>query len=207
MEELQLIHRALSGDHAAFTALMEMYQKPVYNLCYRMLGEQCEAEDAAQEAFLRAYSRLHSYDAARPFKTWLFSIAAHYCIDRLRKRRVAVLGIDDEPIQYHPALRSSSPGPQELAERGERRDGVQALLQELPPQDRAAIVMRYWYDLSYEEIAEATGVTVSSVKSRLHRARVALGEKMRTTDLGPRHPAHEAKPARTRIPLGVVAMA
>jgi RNA polymerase sigma-70 factor (ECF subfamily) len=207
MEELEMIHGALSGDHAAFTALMETYQTPVFNLCYRMLGDRCEAEDAAQEAFLRAYSRLRSYDPARPFKTWLFSIAAHYCIDRLRKRRVAVLGIDDEPIQYHPALRSSSPSPLDIAERGERRDGVQALLQELPAQDRAAIVMRYWYDLSYEEIAEATGATVSSVKSRLHRARVALGEKMRTTDLGPRHPAHEAKPARTRIPLGVVAMA
>ena len=196
MEELEMIHGALSGDHTAFTLLVETYQSPVFNLCYRMLGDRCEAEDAAQEAFLRAYSRLRSYDPTRPFKTWLFSIAAHYCIDRLRKRRVTLLGIDDEPIQYHPALREHTPGPLEMAERGERQDGVQALLLELPAQDRAAIVMRYWYDLSYEEIAAATGVTVSSVKSRLHRARVVLGEKMRPTDLNPQ-----------RISLGAAAMA
>jgi RNA polymerase sigma-70 factor (ECF subfamily) len=196
MEELEMVHGALSGDHNAFAQLVETYQSPVFNLCYRMLGDRCEAEDAAQEAFLRAYSRLSSYDPARPFKTWLFSIAAHYCIDRLRKRRVTLLGLDDEPIQYHPALREHAPGPLEMAERGERRDGVQAMLQELPAQDRAAIVMRYWYDLSYEEIAEATGVTVSSVKSRLHRARVALGEKMRPTDLSPQ-----------RAQFGVAAMA
>jgi len=182
MSELELINGALSGDRNAFSGLVSTYQTPIFNLCYRMLGDRCEAEDAAQEAFLRAYSRLDRYDPGRSFKTWLFSIAAHYCIDRLRRRRIQWVGIDDEPIQYHPALREQSPGPQEMAERHERSAGIQALLQQLSPQDRAAIIMRYWYDLSYEEIAEATGVTISSVKSRLHRARVSLGELMRPAD-------------------------
>jgi RNA polymerase sigma-70 factor (ECF subfamily) len=206
ISELEMINGVLAGDRTAFTGLVEMYQTAIFNLCYRMLGDRCEAEDAAQEAFLRAYSQLHSYDPARSFKTWLFSIAAHYCIDRLRRRRVVWLGIDDEPIQYHPALRESSPGPQEMAERGERSARVQALIENLSPQDRAAVVMRYWYDLSYEEIAEATGVTVSSVKSRLHRARVALGEMMGATETGARHPAGERRTASpVRIPLSLCA--
>jgi RNA polymerase sigma-70 factor (ECF subfamily) len=204
ISELEMINGVLAGDRMAFTGLVETYQTAIFNLCYRMLGDRCEAEDAAQEAFLRAYSQLHSYDPARSFKTWLFSIAAHYCIDRLRRRRVIWLGIDDEPIQYHPALRESSPGPLEMAERGERSARVQALIERLSPQDRAAVVMRYWYDLSYEEIAEATGVTVSSVKSRLHRARVALGEMMAPTEAGARHPAREHRPASSvRIPLSL----
>lgn len=202
-----MINGVLAGDRSAFTGLVNTYQTAVFNLCYRMLGDRCEAEDAAQEAFLRAYSQIHRYDIERPFKTWLFSIAAHYCIDRLRRRRIVWLGIDDEPLQYHPALRESSPGPQEMAERGERRDGVQALLQQLSPQDRAAIVMRYWYDLSYEEIAEATGVSISSVKSRLHRARVTLGEMMQTTDLGPRRPDRKARLAQSHIGVGIRAAA
>jgi RNA polymerase sigma-70 factor (ECF subfamily) len=212
MNELEMINASLAGDGSAFTGLVESYQSGVFNLCYRMLGERCEAEDAVQEAFLRAYSQLHRYDPTRSFKTWLFSIAAHYCIDRLRRRRIIWVGLDDEPIQYHPALRESSRGPLEMAERHERGASVQALLQELSPQDRAAVVMRYWYDLSYEEIAEVTGVTVSSVKSRLHRARVALGEMMSSTDLGPRRPTREPRPARpaARVSMGMhssVAMA
>ena len=201
MNELEMIHGALAGDRRAFTGLVDTYQTAVFNLCYRMLGDRCEAEDATQEAFLRAYSQLHRYDIERPFKTWLFSIAAHYCIDRLRRRRIVWLGIDDEPLQYHPALRESSPGPHEMAERGERRDGVQALLQKLSPQDRAAILMRYWYDLSYEEIADATGVSISSVKSRLHRARVTLGEMMQGTDVAQR------RPTRNHMSLGIRAAA
>ena len=77
MTELEMINGALTGDRNAFTGLVSTYQTAVFNLCYRMLGDRCEAEDATQEAFLRAYSQLHRYDIERPFKTWLFSIAAH----------------------------------------------------------------------------------------------------------------------------------
>ena len=175
MIEGEFIASARAGSKAAFTRLVEIYQTPVYNLCYRMLGDPGEAEDAAQEAFLRAYSQLHRYDPARPFKTWLFSIASHHCIDRLRRRHVIWLGIDDEPLLAHPALLEPRPGPEQMAVRREEEAIVQAALAELEPRDRSAIVMRYWYDMSYEEIARATGSTASAVKSRLHRARVSLG--------------------------------
>ena len=94
--ETEWIHQARGGDQAAFGRLVVAYQTPVYNLTYRMLGNTGEAEEAAQEAFLRAYTRLHSYDPQRPFRSWMLSIASHYCIDLLRKRRITWLSFEDE---------------------------------------------------------------------------------------------------------------
>jgi|WetSurMetagenome_2_1015567.scaffolds.fasta_scaffold122083_2 RNA polymerase sigma-70 factor, ECF subfamily len=173
-----IIERARSGDNRAFTRLVEAYQTPVYNLCYRILGNPHDAEDAAQEAFLRAYTRLNSYDQARSFKTWLLSIAHHYCIDRLRRRRLTWLSLDDEPALDTAMWRSTAPTPEEVVMRRERDSDIQTLLSDLSMKDRGALVMRYWYDLSYEEIAAATDTTVSAVKSRLHRARGSLAAEV-----------------------------
>ena len=189
MNEQDLIARARAGDDEAFEPLVETYQTAIYNLCYRMLGEAGEAEEAAQEAFLRAYAQLRRYDPTRSFKTWLFSIASHYCIDRLRKRRLTWLSIEDEALPPHPALQEQTPSPEELTVRHEQSAAIQKLLARLAPEDRSVIVMRYWYDLSYEEVAEATGATVSAVKSRLHRARGAMAEMLHSA------PAHRPIPA------------
>jgi RNA polymerase sigma-70 factor (ECF subfamily) len=180
VSEQELIRRARAGDEAAFTPLVETYNSAIYNLCYRMLGEPNEAEDAAQETFLRAYAQLQTYDPARPFKTWLFAIASHHCIDRLRKRRLTWLSIEDEQLPPHPALQEQSPGPEEQSVRREQSEAIQGLLSKLAPEDRNVIVMRYWYDYSYEEIARTTGATVSAVKSRLHRARGAIAEMIKS---------------------------
>src|SRR3972149_3442990 len=95
-EEQTWILQAKNGSDEAFTYIVETYQTPVYNLCYRMLGEPEAAEDAAQETFLRVYQHLHRYDQKRPFATWLLSIAAHYCIDQLRKRKFAIISLDKD---------------------------------------------------------------------------------------------------------------
>ncbi|MGQ0602779.1 MAG: RNA polymerase sigma factor [Anaerolineales bacterium] len=176
--EQECIARARAGDDATFTPLVETYQTAVYNLCYRMLGDPQEAEDAAQEAFLRAFSQLRRYDPTRSFKTWLFSIASHHCIDRLRKRRVTWLSIDEDDLPPHPNLREPTLGPEEATSRREQAKVIQGHLSKLSPEDRGVIVMRYWYDLSYEEIAEATSTTVSAVKSRLHRARGTVADML-----------------------------
>lgn len=172
--DLATVERARGGDDRAFSQLVEAYQRPIYNLCYRLLGNPHDAEEAAQETFLRGYTRLNSYDPARSFKTWIFSIAHHYCIDRLRRRRLIWLSLDDEPALDTATWRASTPTPEEQMVRQERAGDVQAALNTLPPKDRGAVVLRYWYDLSYEEIAAATDSTVSAVKSRLHRARGML---------------------------------
>jgi RNA polymerase sigma-70 factor, ECF subfamily len=165
------LDQAMSGDGEAFSRLIELYQTPVYNLCYRMLGDPDEAEDAAQESFLRAYRGIRRYDRERPFSTWLLSIAAHYCIDLMRRRRFRTLSYDEMPQLDPPDL---NPGPETALLLNENQRQVQTLLASLGSQDRAAVVMRYWYDLSYEEIGEALSMTVSAVKSRLHRARREL---------------------------------
>lgn len=171
--EPDLIRQVLEGDVQAFTRLVERYQEAVYHMCYRMLGDAVEAEDAAQETFLRAFQNIRRYDRQRPFSTWLLSIAAHYCIDQVRRRRIHYLSYDEAPYLDPP---DNSPGPEGNLVLKEEQQRVQKLLAALDPRDRAALVMLYWYGLSYEEIAGALSMSVSSIKSRLHRARRELAE-------------------------------
>lgn len=177
-DETEWVQLARKGDQVAFGRLVLAYQTPIYNLAYRMLGNSVEAEDAAQESFLRAYTRLHTYDPQRPFRSWMFSIASHYCIDRLRRRRINWLSLEEEfarPMR----LASDNPGPEAAVTHQEQEEQVQRLLTTLSPTDRAAITLLYWYDYSYEEIAEVLNLTVSAIKSRLFRARRALAKTVR----------------------------
>jgi RNA polymerase sigma-70 factor (ECF subfamily) len=174
-EESACVSHAQQGSSEAFTRLVEAYQTPVYNLCYRMLGQHEAAEDAAQETFLRAYQYLDRYDCRRPFATWLLSIAAHYCIDGLRRRRYSTTAVDHGQETNHLQLADAhAPNPESEVARREQRGQIQALLKSLNAVDRAVIVMRYWHECSEAEIADSLGLTVSSVKSRLFRARREL---------------------------------
>lgn len=172
--ESDWLAKAQKGDTEAFTRLVEIYQTPVYNLCYRMLNNAGDAEDAAQETFLRAYQSIRRYDNSRSFPTWLLSIAAHYCIDQIRKQRMSLVSTEDS---VYPELMDMSPGPESSVSRIEERKEIQAILDTLQSVDRAAVVMYYWYEMSYEEIGEALDLTLSAVKSRLHRARRAMAEQ------------------------------
>jgi RNA polymerase sigma-70 factor (ECF subfamily) len=143
-EEGVWLEQARQGDRAAFGKLIEAYQIPVYNLAYRMLGNRGEAEEAAQEAFIRAYTRLDSYDPQHKFSTWMLSITSNYCIDLLRKRRALLLSLD-QPLPPHPALMSDrADGPEAQTVASEREAMVQALLAELQDDYRQAVVLRYW---------------------------------------------------------------
>lgn len=184
-----MLKQALDGDESAFTALVEAYQRPVYNLCYRMLGDAIDAEDAAQETFWRAYQNLHRYDRQRSFPTWLLSIAAHYCIDQQRKRRYPILSIELLPEEDAP---DRSPSPEKVTSEREETRQMRRLLNHLGTQDRAAVILRYWYDFSEDEIARSLGLTVSAVKSRLHRARKELAQRW------PEVQANQALPDRRK---------
>ncbi len=171
--EVEWLQGALKGDDSAFANIVEAYQRPVFNLCYRMLGDPNEAEDAAQETFWRAYQGMKRYDPKRSFATWLLSIAAHYCIDQQRKRRVPILSMELLPEEDAP---DSAPNPEKVVSKLEESSQMRQLLSKLGPQDRAAVVLRYWYEFSEEEIAKTLSLTVSAVKSRLHRARKELAQ-------------------------------
>jgi RNA polymerase sigma-70 factor, ECF subfamily len=167
--------QAQKGDEQAFTRLVEQYQNPVFNLCYRMLGDPYEAEDASQETFLKAYRAIRRYDNSRPFATWLLSIASHHCIDVIRRRRMQLVSIDSMPGETIPDQQVL---PEAAVRLNEEQQQIQNLLGELSPTDRSAVILYYWYEHSYEEIAEALALTESAVKSRLHRARKVLAEAM-----------------------------
>ncbi len=174
-QERAWIEQALQGDRAAFGQLVHAYQRPVFNLAYRMLGNPAEAEDAAQEVFLRAYSKLATYQPGRKFVNWLLSIASHYCIDCLRRRSRAPKLSLEEPIPPE-WLSSDTERPDRVVGEKQERERVRQALDVLPPDYRAAVVLRYWYGLSYREIATAMQTTDTAIKSRLHRARRKMAE-------------------------------
>lgn len=183
-QERAWIQAALTGDQGAFECLVEAYKGPVYNLAYRMLGDRESALDAAQETFLRAYVHLESYQPDRKFSAWILSIASHHCIDLLRRQHLDLVSLDD--MEPEPALSGPVEEPEGAALRSETHDEVQRLLARLPPGYRAPIILRYWHDLSYNEIAQMMGLSESAVKTRLHRARLMLAEGIRVQAKEPR---------------------
>jgi RNA polymerase sigma-70 factor (ECF subfamily) len=195
-EEMTWIIQAQQGNEEAFTRLLEHYQTPVFNLCYRMLGEPEAAEDAAQEAFLRAYQNMGRYDRQRSFATWLLSIAAHYCIDRLRRRKFGIISLEEEaddedrPTEFADVEAIS---PEQEAVRREEQKVLHKVLQQLDAIDRAAVILRYWYDFSEIEISQSLNLTVPAVKSRLHRARKEIARRLE---------AKSSEPRLERMPYG-----
>jgi len=181
IEDTALVRRTLSGDQEAFTALVEKYKDPVFNVAYRMLGNPTEAEDVAQEAFVRAYTQLHTYKDTHRFSTWLLSIASHLSIDQLRRRRFLALPLENVPFLEW--IADVGPSPEQSALRRETADDMQRILDTLPMKYRAVLLLRYWHDFSYEEIAQALDLTPALVKARLHRARELVARTMKAQGL------------------------
>ena len=177
MSDAALVELVLADDQDAFTVLVERYKDAVQNLAYRMLSNTAEAEDVTQETFVRAYTQLATYKPAHKFSTWLLSIASHLAIDQLRRRRFLALPLEDVP--FLDWIVDVGTGPEQSALEGEQQDEVQTYLQRLPGKYRAVIVLRYWYDFSYEEIARTLDLTPALVKARLHRARELLARYMK----------------------------
>lgn len=181
-DEKRWLKEARNGDEEAFSRIVEAYQRPVYNLCYRMLGDPTLAEDAAQETFLKAFRGLKRYDPKRRFVTWLLSIASHHCIDRLRRRKMLLVPLEE--LHSEPQIADAAPGPEIALAKAEQEQELRRSMLHLASTDRAAIVLHYWHGLSYAEVAETLSLTVSAVKSRMHRARRELAEQMLNRQTG-----------------------
>jgi RNA polymerase sigma-70 factor (ECF subfamily) len=165
--------RARLGDREAFGALYEAHAEAVARLCRRLLGSAPEAEDARSEVFLRARESLSGYDGRRPFQRWLFAIAAHHCVDRLRRRSLE--GRLFEPADLaEETLPAAAPTPLGSALLRERQGQLLAALEALPPRLRAPLVLRYFAELPYEEISTLLGVSVRDVGVLLFRAKLRL---------------------------------
>ncbi len=174
-EQTDWLIRTKNGQRQAFNNVVQKYQQPIYNFCYRMLGDAYEAEDGAQETFLRAYTRLDSYDSKHNFSTWLFSIASHHCIDRLRKRRICWIPWDNLEFR-HITPNQNTLQPENVLLKAEATQDVHTLLNSLSPDYQAAIILKYWNGMSYQEIAQTLNSTVSAVKSKLFRARKTMAQ-------------------------------
>ena len=182
LEDGPLVELAKGGDIAAFNVLVERYQSAVYNLCRRLLGDRGAAEDATQEAFLSAYRALPRFEGGS-LRSWLLRIAANQSKDELRRRgRRAKTDSLDRIIDTAGApleVPDPAPGAPELAERGELSRVVESALQELPPEQREALLLIDIHQVSYEEAATISGTSLGTVKSRVHRGRARLAGYLR----------------------------
>ena len=165
--DIDLVTRCLEGDSAAFAPIVERYQRVLYTVARRMLGDGGEADDAAQNAFVKAYQNLAGFDRRRRFFSWIYRILLNECLNRQRDRRAF------EPIS--PGL-SAGVDPIETLERNERRARVQAAILALPVEYREVVVLRHFAELSYDEIGETLGLPAARVKSRLYSARQRLSQ-------------------------------
>ena len=177
-EEAALVQRIQNGDADAFAVLMEEYQKKVYLLALRTVGNQQDAEDMTQEAFLRAYRSIHSFRGDSKLSVWLYRLTTNLCIDLLRSRgrkpTVSLTVEDNDEDTQELDVTDERYDPEEIFQRRELQRAVQRGLAALPEDYRVILVLRELEGLSYAEIGEVLGLEEGTVKSRLFRARKKL---------------------------------
>jgi RNA polymerase sigma-70 factor (ECF subfamily) len=175
--EQELLAQAQRGDRQAYGALVGRYQQSLFAVCYRLLGQRQDAEDAAQEAFVRGFRSLAGFDRQRPLGPWLRQIATNICYDLLRERPSTTVPLLDE----HDSFDGRSGGWRETEQAQivrERQQQLWQAIRALPPHYRVVIEMRHFQELSYGEIAERLNLPLNTVKSHLLRARKLLLERL-----------------------------
>lgn len=183
-DDEELASRAQAGDREAFAALVRAYEQPIYHLAYRLVGDAEEARDVAQEIFVRAYTRLDSYDPGRPFFPWLYRLGVNYGLNHRRQQRahptvrLSEVRRQDAEAETDFDIADTVRGPEELSELGEEQAAVNEAIARLPADYRAVIALRYGADLEYEAIAATLNIPLGTVKTRLYRAKEALRREL-----------------------------
>jgi RNA polymerase sigma-70 factor (ECF subfamily) len=174
----ELVVRAIDGREDGFEELVRRYQRPIVSYVYRMVGDYDMALDLTQEVFIKIYGSLERYRPEYKFSTWIYRIAHNAAIDHLRRaggNRTEDLKLEAEDGGiYEKPLASGSLTPEQESERSERRAEIESVVVQLPPSYRELIVLRHAHDMSYDEIAEVTGLPLGTVKNRIFRAREAM---------------------------------
>lgn len=186
-EEADLVRRLKAGEEAAFEELVTVYQTRIYRLVFRMLGESGEAEDVAQDVFVTVFRRIESFRGDSKLSTWLYRVATNHAKNRIKylgRRARGKKSELDESRQTPSSIGATSnvshvPGPAEVLEGRQLEALIKRALSELSDEHRELVVLRDIEGLSYDELQEITGLTAGTVKSRLHRARLALTEKVK----------------------------
>jgi RNA polymerase sigma-70 factor, ECF subfamily len=179
--DTDLIARVREGSQAACRDLVLRYQRPVFNLVVRMVRDPAVAEELSQDAFVKAFRALDTFDANLKFSNWLLRIAQNTAIDYLRLRRVETVPLD-EPSDGNPGspqlVDPAADNPADAAERADAARALERAIARLRPEYRRLVVLRYQEDLSYEEILEITGLPIGTIKSFLHRARAEMARDL-----------------------------
>lgn len=184
--DLVLVEAAKGGSQAAFGELMERYRESVYFTMFKMVKNSDDADDLTIEAFGKAFSRIEQYSPSFAFSTWLFKIASNNCIDFIRKKRVKVTSLDtgytrsDGEVVYFD-VNSNTQNPEEVIIHGQKVKLMRDLVTKLKPRYRELVELRYFEELSYEEIAESLDLPLGTVKAQLFRAREFLANLIEKT--------------------------
>ncbi|HIE27510.1 TPA: sigma-70 family RNA polymerase sigma factor [Candidatus Poribacteria bacterium] len=185
--DVDLMLKFQAGDVSAFEQLMHKHQKSVINTIYRFIGNRAEAEELAQEVFLKVYNSAQKYKPKAKFSTWLYKIVTNLCLNELRRRRLETVPLDDLAEEIPPLSKGGKRGdfidagqiPPDIAlEKNELVALIKKAVESLPEKQRMALILREYDGLSYKEIAEVMGCSVASVQSRLQRAKATLKEKL-----------------------------
>jgi RNA polymerase sigma-70 factor (ECF subfamily) len=174
--DCDLVRRAVAGREDGFEELVRRYQRPIAAYVYRMVGDYEAALDLTQEVFIKVYNSLRRYRSEFKFSTWIYRIAHNSAVDHLRRQggREQALAREFDGEQYDLPIESRRLSPEQESERAERRDEIERVVRELPTAYRELVVLRHSHDLSYDEIAEVTGLPLGTVKNRLFRAREVM---------------------------------
>lgn len=184
--DFELVKRALKQDQQAYAELMERYRDSIYFMVLKMVNNKDDADDLTIEAFGKAFKRLHQYTPKFAFSTWLFKIASNNCIDFIRKKRIQALSLDQgftnedgESMAF--SVRDKELDPEEAFEKKQRIMKMRDVVQQLKPRYRELVELRYFKELSYDEIAEELDLPLGTVKAQLFRAREFLLNMMKHT--------------------------
>jgi RNA polymerase sigma-70 factor (ECF subfamily) len=185
LEDRKLIEKALKGEQKAFETLLNKYRNLVFSIMFKMIRNAQEAEDLTQEAFMKAFNSLATFNEEFAFSTWLMKIASNNCIDYLRKRKLRTYSIH-EPIQYKDEkieidIPDQEPTPERSLIQTERRKMIEEAINELPERYRYVIILRHKEEKSYEEISEILNLPLGTIKAQIFRAREILNRKLRGT--------------------------
>mgnify|MGYP001111561961 CR=1 FL=1 len=183
-KDLELVEKAKKGDQAAFTAIMGRYREPIYYLCLKMIRNESDAEDLSIEAFEKAFKKLKQYTPQYAFSTWLFRIATNHCIDFIRKKKLKTTSIDeaigdDKGGSYKIQVEGKSKDPEEKFIEKQKIKLMREIVTKLDDPYRTLVEMRYFKELSYDEIATERDIPLGTVKAQLFRARALLSDLIR----------------------------
>lgn len=183
-EDRKLVAAAKKGDNKAFQTLLKKYRKSVYYMLLKMVKNADDAEDLTQEAFAKAFNSIEKFDSKYAFSTWLFRIATNNCIDFIRKKRVQTVSIDtpvegDDGSNMRFDVRDDDLDPNEAMLKEQRRRYLNMAIERLPEKYKMLVELRYFRELSYEEVAQELQIPLGTVKAQLFRARELLNQELK----------------------------